>query len=150
MHFHRKESWQLMSINRPAPTAGVFKSFCVCACVFAMNQWLTSSMGGSGLTDFPPLPSVVSVRWNSAASHLVLSNPMEPMLENWPITGQASSFGTGLVCSFNSCGEVGVDEMERWWVGGSWGCEEREKKHICYSVSLQWQTHWLIGSGCCD
>lgn len=48
------------------------------------------------------LPTVVMVRWNSPANHLVLSNPIEPMLENWPITGHFSSPGKFSVCSDKS------------------------------------------------
>lgn len=55
----------------------------------------TKCMGGSERTD--DFPKVVIVRWNSPANHLVLSNPIEPMLENWPITGHVWSPGMGSV-----------------------------------------------------
>lgn len=60
----------------------------------------TKCIGGSGRRE--DFPSVVRVRWNSPANHLDLSNPIEPMLENWPITGHLSSPGIGFVCSYNS------------------------------------------------
>lgn len=60
----------------------------------------TKCMGG--LERREDFPSVVMVRWNSPANHLVLSSPIEPMLENWPITGHLSSLGTGSVWSYNS------------------------------------------------
>lgn len=60
----------------------------------------TKCMGGSERTE--EFPKVVMVRWNSPANHLVLSSPIEPMLENWPITGHASSPGMGSVWSYNS------------------------------------------------
>lgn len=60
----------------------------------------TKCMGGSERTE--DFPSVVMVRWNSPANHLVLSSPIEPMLENWPITGHLSSPGTGSVWSYKS------------------------------------------------
>lgn len=60
----------------------------------------TKCMGG--LERREDFPSVVMVRWNSPANHLVLSSPIEPMLENWPITGHLSSPGTGSVWSYNS------------------------------------------------
>lgn len=76
----------------------------------------TKCMGGSERTD--DFPRVVMVRWNSPANHLVLSSPIEPMLENWPITGHASSPGMESVWSYNSWSN---NRRE-----GGWG-KERER-----------------------
>lgn len=65
-----------------------------------VSEERTKCMGG--LERWEDLPSVVMVRWNSPANHLVLSRPIEPMLENWPITGHFSSPGIGSVWSYSS------------------------------------------------
>lgn len=61
---------------------------------------------------------VVKVCWNSPANHFDLSNPMEPMLENWPITGHFSWPGDASVCSYNSCRDRGKgtynQRLVRW------------------------------------
>lgn len=51
----------------------------------------------------PSFPSVAKVSLNSEHSHLDSSAPMEPMLENWPTTGQDSALGMDEACSFRSC-----------------------------------------------
>lgn len=55
----------------------------IAATLTSLSETLTKRSGGSETgNDFPLFPSVVSVRRNSDESHLVLSSPIEPMLEN--------------------------------------------------------------------
>ena len=49
------------------------------------------------------LPRVTRLSLNSEHNHFDSSAPMEPMLENWPMTGQDSALGMGEACSFRSC-----------------------------------------------